>query len=474
MEESVKIRALIVGALLSGFVSPSTFFPPPPPPPALEPLEEEFINPMVPLFSFAMMAYQLKKLRTAKEAAQRARWEKRRKAAALVFLAYQHIRRLWLHEALNTRVRIKVASAALPSPDNSPACKLLNCDDEPSWIALCGFTKTVFLEIYEHFCPTFARMWQEERGPVSTRGRRASLYRDGDCTRVLLLALMFLITCTQQKVMCMLFGVSPSSLSRYLRTGLRALLSALKEMPEAKVRWPNHEEQDAYFLLIKKKYPDIKFRPFGFIDGLNLPVLESGDFFTQNADYNGYLAGTFKSNILVYAPDGTVIYAIMNLPGSYHDAWAATDLRIRMREKPGFLREGYCIVGDTAFPRTKDMEGKIVTPYKQDDVERVFHTATREELMEMRVRHSYVVSIRQAAEWGMREIQGQFARLRLPLPCDAFERQRMLAIIIHLHNLRARRVEINQIRTVYSPLWESNPLIGPRPNRRTIIPDIVI
>ena len=92
----------------------------------------------------------------------------------------------------------------------------------------------------------------------------------------------------------------------------------------------------------------------------------------------------------------------------------------------------------------------------------------------MRVRHSYVVSIRQAAEWGMREIQGLFARLRLPLPCDAFERQRMLAIIIHLHNLRARHVEMNQIRTVYSPLWESNPLIGPRPNRRTIIPDIVI
>ena len=50
------------------------------------------------------------------------------------------------------------------------------------------------------------------------------------------------------------------------------------------------------------------------------------------------------------------------------------------------------------------MEGKIVTPYKQDDVERVFHTAMREEFMEMRVRHSYVVSIRQAAEWGMREI----------------------------------------------------------------------
>ena len=60
-----------------------------------------------------------------------------------------------------------------------------------------------------------------------------------------------------------------------------------------------------------------------------------------------------------------------------------------------------------------------------------------------------------AAEWGMRDIQSHFGRLRLKLPCDRAQRKTVIDVIVRLHNLRVRRVGLSQIGTVYSPLWEA-------------------
>jgi hypothetical protein len=58
--------------------------------------------------------------------------------------------------------------------------------------------------------------------------------------------------------------------------------------------------------------------------------------------------------------------------------------------------------------------------------------------------------MRQAAEWGMRNIQSSFPRLK-----DRFvyeeggEQRRVLKMIVLLYNLCAHLVGINQIRSVY-------------------------
>lgn len=66
-----------------------------------------------------------------------------------------------------------------------------------------------------------------------------------------------------------------------------------------------------------------------------------------------------------------------------------------------------------------------------------------------------LLSYRQTAEWGMRGLQGSFGRLRIPLEIgrDA-ERADLLEICVRLNNLRAELVGINQIRSVYMPLWK--------------------
>jgi hypothetical protein len=68
-----------------------------------------------------------------------------------------------------------------------------------------------------------------------------------------------------------------------------------------------------------------------------------------------------------------------------------------------------------------------------------------------------LVSYRQTAEWGMRTIRGAFGRLRVPLPIRNRDlRQRLLENTSRLTNIRARRVGISQIRTVYLGVWQES------------------
>lgn len=67
-----------------------------------------------------------------------------------------------------------------------------------------------------------------------------------------------------------------------------------------------------------------------------------------------------------------------------------------------------------------------------------------------------VTSARQAAEWGMRSIQGSFGRLRLPLSVNQSSRFRLLSLCFRLHQVRVRRVGINQILSVYDPVWQDS------------------
>ncbi|KAJ8593273.1 hypothetical protein M405DRAFT_839303 [Rhizopogon salebrosus TDB-379] len=68
-----------------------------------------------------------------------------------------------------------------------------------------------------------------------------------------------------------------------------------------------------------------------------------------------------------------------------------------------------------------------------------------------------LLSYRQTAEWGMRMLQGSFGRLRVPLDVnDQGRRQRLLEVCMRLSNVRAICVGINQIRSVYLPIWKAN------------------
>lgn len=54
----------------------------------------------------------------------------------------------------------------------------------------------------------------------------------------------------------------------------------------------------------------------------------------------------------------------------------------------------------------------------------------------------------------MRELQGSFSRLRVPLEIEDMEKRAdLIESCFHLHNLRMQMVGINQIKNVYVPVW---------------------
>jgi hypothetical protein len=148
---------------------------------------------------------------------------------------------------------------------------------------------------------------------------------------------------------------------------------------------------------------------------------------------------------------GTIIAAKLNAPGSWHDSRLAQGIYEKLRNRtPG----GFYLAADTAFPRSADqIQGKICAPIKTG--QRIQGTSVQIE--ERLAFNRELLSYRQTAEWGMCVLQGSFGHLRLPLSVNnQDERGDLLEICAWLHNLRAKRVGHNQIRSVYMPIWRQN------------------
>jgi hypothetical protein len=148
---------------------------------------------------------------------------------------------------------------------------------------------------------------------------------------------------------------------------------------------------------------------------------------------------------------GVIIACKVNAPGSWHDSRVAQSIYEKLRTR---TPDGYYLVTDTAFPRgTNQIAGRIRAPMKDgsrlssDPAQRKAALAFDRQLL----------SYRQTAEWGNRALQGCFGRLRVPLDANYSDcRADLLEICFRLHNLRTRMVGINQIRSVYMPIWKAD------------------
>ncbi|KAG9095375.1 hypothetical protein FS749_010561 [Ceratobasidium sp. UAMH 11750] len=200
--------------------------------------------------------------------------------------------------------------------------------------------------------------------------------------------------------------------------------------------------------MIEARYPDLR-GAFGFIDGLNLPVATSADPYIENAHYNGWLHAHVVSNVIVFAPNGTILSVVLNAPGSWHDVRVAQRVFDQLIDS---TPDDFFVLGDSAFPPLGDgPRQRIKTPLKRG---RCIPGTTHEEREESLRMSNVITSVRQAVEWGMRAIQGSFGRLRLPLDANDGEwRARILETCMRLHNVCTTLVGINQIHTVYLPVW---------------------
>lgn len=295
-----------------------------------------------------------------------------------------------------------------------------------------GLTVRAFRKLHVAFIPHSFVIQQKKEG-------RKRLLATHD---VLALVLHWLHSTMRQSTLCQLFGIVPSSVTVFIQQGLTILHKCLGQIPEAVVKWPSPQEMEYCAGLINAR-ENLLRSSFGFVDGLNLPVMEPSDPDVQNAYYNGWLSGCYVSNVLVFLPTGKVCFAALNKPGAWHDAQVAQGLFDMLHWK---TPEPYNLLADSAFPASQEMTGRLLvvkkSPFWEQD-------RTREEYIRERALDNAVKRQRQAAEWGMRSIQSEFQRLKLPMSTNKAKRKLILETCIMLHNFRSEEVGLNQIRTVF-------------------------
>ncbi|KAG2346649.1 hypothetical protein BDR05DRAFT_974303 [Suillus weaverae] len=238
-----------------------------------------------------------------------------------------------------------------------------------------------------------------------------------------------------------IFALTPATISCYLTSGLPMLLETLCSMADATIRWLRGPEFECCSALVVARH---------LIDGLKLPIQTSEDVDIENATYNGWLSEHFVSSVIAFSAEGVVIAARTNAPGSWHDSRLTSHIYTQLRvDTP----PNYYLVADTAFPRgSTSIDGRIRAPLKHGQV--LWGSAA--EIEEHMVFNQELLPYRQTAEWGMRAIQGAFGRLCIPLNISNQEaRSDLIEICLQLHNLRAIRVSVNQIQTVYMKHWQA-------------------
>jgi hypothetical protein len=338
-----------------------------------------------------------------------------------------------VHEDLQCRRR-RAARHYLTRLSLPPLCRsawrsVLESSDARGLLDTTGFNRATF----NHLLSLFAPLW------LTQRRRRTQLHAED----VLGLVLQYLNTSARQKTLCQIFALPPSTLCRHLRRGLAVLLAAVRHDHDSRIAWPTAAEMQHLSGLMSCYAPALT-NIFGFVDGVYFRCDDPADSETQNAYYNAWKSCCSITNVLVFATDGTIIWARYNLPGSWHDSRLARPLYTRLID-PVRTPGQFALVADTAFPR-KDpqLRRKIITPLKVGDA-----YDANVSIASQVAYNSEVVRARQGVEWGMHSLQSTFGRLHAPLPFDPPYTACLLKLIFHIFNLRVRRVQLNQIRTVY-------------------------
>ena len=177
------------------------------------------------------------------------------------------------------------------------------------------------------------------------------------------------------------------------------------------------------------------------VDGLKLYLQQSGDSVIQSRFYNGWKHDHFVTNIFAFAPNGSIIACTLNAPGTWHDSTLAHWGSMYAKLQKCWEEHHGKVLMDSAF--ASNMYEFIIQSSQNIPV-----TEGRQAML----LGQQATSCRQAAEWGMRGLQGSFPRLKDRIIYEENgERAIILKFITLLYNYRVRTLGINQILNYYMP-----------------------
>lgn len=210
----------------------------------------------------------------------------------------------WSVENRRPRRQYLGRMSLLPNPRiGTPWTRLYETHNDRAFITTMGIDTATFHAILE---AGFERLWYTQHIPrpdvvtaVCPRVTRRSL----DAAGALGLVLHWLSSTMRQISLQQIFALIPSTVSRYLRFSLSILLEVLRQMPHAKIAWPQGDEFLELSGYVSMRHPLLQ-GVFGSIDGLNLPCQVSSNVEMENATYNGWFHSHFISSVIVFSSKG--------------------------------------------------------------------------------------------------------------------------------------------------------------------------
>ena len=212
--------------------------------------------------------------------------------------------------------------------------------------------------------------------------------------------------------------------------------------PLARVRMPTNAELNGFVAAINSKYP-VLTTEWGAMDGLKIKICSCANPVAQNNNYNGWLHGHFRNNLLLFSPDGLVQACYFNAPGTMHDSSMAIWGGVYDKIDAVYQQTGFCVVADSAFAR--ENRNSILPSYQTN----LNHQGQMRQHQDL---YAAATSMRQLSKWGMHGFKSSFRRLESTFPYkERGELRVIMQMIILLYNFRASTVGQNQIQSSFYP-----------------------
>ncbi|GAB1523491.1 hypothetical protein RhiTH_006641 [Rhizoctonia solani] len=284
-------------------------------------------------------------------------------AAALMALYYAgtNLRHVWRIRRYRHLNRPKLLEN--PRLDTPWQAVLCSCED-------CAFISTMGVDVatFNYILSSgFRYLWLTHpipRDDVNPSGATRLGQRSLDAEGGLGVLLHYLSGTMNETSLQQIFALVPSVLTRYIHFLRQILALTLEKIPKARICWPKPDKMQEYLQAIQLRHPSV-IGGFGFLDGLSLPIGASSDADIERSTYNGWLHLHCINNVLVFAPNGCVIAAKVNAPGSWHNSRTAAHIYNLLQDK---TPASFFLIADTAFPcGGNDLAGKIKTPLKHKD-----------------------------------------------------------------------------------------------------------
>lgn len=341
----------------------------------------------------------------------------------------------------------RIPRACLHLPAASAWRELFLSRNDQALVTLTGFDHQSFNWLLRLFEPVYLRYSPGDKNDhgFMVRIQHPNLGRPRMITAADCLGLNLAWTRLRGSVVAlqMIFGLTGTRVSTWLRFGRRILIMILKNHSDAAVQIPSAARIDQFKRVIQARHRNLE-NVWCTMDGLKLYLQQSGDVTIQNMYYNGWTHDHYVSSLFVFCPDGTIPIAAVNYPGSFHDSQIAEWGNVYQKLESVFEANGGRCVVDSAFAMTRFRS--LIKSSQTDPIDMAEAAVNRE-----------ATAMRQSAEWGMRALQSSFPRLKDRITYEETgERKIILKMMVLLFNLRSRRVGINQILNTYMPALEQN------------------